>query len=183
MKNSTILLSAMALLITFSSCKKIKEATQRDIQITPTAITFTIPIITSTAAGTSFGTYNESLDLDALIKTYASEFGEDNVKNIKISSVTLELLNQDADNNVQNFESINVALQTGSGAPVTIAAAASIPNTSAPSITVPVSGTTDLKSYLGATSFSYAVTGKLRKATTKVLNAKLTAQYTATVGL
>lgn len=183
MKNSTLLLSAFALLIAFSSCKKIKEATQRDVDVTPTAVTFTIPIIASTAAGTTFGEYNESLDLNALIKANASEFGEDNIKNIKITAVTLDLTDSNDDNNIQNFESIDVKLQTGSGTPITIAAQTSIPNTKAQSLTVPVSGTTDLKSYLGAASFKYSLTGKLRKATTKTLQAKLTAKYTFKVGL
>jgi hypothetical protein len=182
MKNSTKLLTAVVLLFTFSSCSKIKEATQRDIVVTPGAINFTIPVTASTTDQT-FGEQNVDLDLNALIKAQASEFGEDNVKKVKIKTITLEVLNKDANNDISNFEKFDVKISTG-GTPVSIAANTTIPNTPGlATITVEPTGSTDLKSYLTASSFKYALTGKLRKATTIALQIKLTATYDFTVGL
>jgi hypothetical protein len=66
---------------------------------------------------------------------------------------------------------------------VSIADLSSNPETVASSLTLPVNTTLDLKPYFGATSFSYKLSGTLRKAITKTLTCKATIKYKIEVGL
>jgi hypothetical protein len=183
MKKSSILFPALALLIVFSSCKKIKEATQRDVIITPDAIEFTIPVITTTTEGTLTSVTESDFDLDELIKSAASEFGEDNIKKITIQSVKIELLNSNTTNKIGNFESLSLSINAPGATEATVAAVTAIPAEATTSLEIPITGNNELKTYLGASSFTYTVKGRARTVTTIPLQAKLTAKYTFKVGL
>ncbi|WP_316788135.1 hypothetical protein [Pedobacter frigoris] len=183
-KISTLLTSAVALMIAFSSCNKIKEATQRDISISPAGVTFTVPIITSLDAGTTIGTVPVTIDLDALIKAQASKFGISNVRNVRITGVKIKLNDSDDTNNFANLENLTAKIKASGQSDVTVASVPSNPDTKSSELTIPITGgNAELKSFVTASSFSYVLTGKARRVTTKPLSATATFTYTLTVGL
>ncbi|TKC09340.1 hypothetical protein [Pedobacter frigoris] len=182
-KISTLFTSAVALMIAFSSCSKIKEATQRDISISPAGVTFTVPIITSLNAGTTIGTVPVTMDLDALIKAQASKFGISNVKNVRITGVKIKLNDSDATNNFANLENLSATIKSNTSE-VVVASVTGNADAEKSELTIPITGgNAELKSFVTASSFSYVLTGKARRVTTKPLSATATFTYTLTVGL
>lgn len=183
-KTYTLLTLAIAAIFTFSSCSKIKEAMQRDIAISPTGVTFTVPIITSLNAGTTIGTVPVTMDLDALIKAQASKFGIDNVKNVKITGLKIKLNDSDATNNFANLESLSATIKANGQSDVVVAAVTNNADAEKSELTIPITqGNAELKGFVTSTSFSYILAGKARRVTTKPLSATATFTYTLTVSL
>lgn len=184
-KINTLLASALIIATVLLSCNNIKESIERDLFITPAdGISFTIPKITSTESGTILGDLNvKNLNLDSLINKESSRFGLSNVKNIRIKEFNLELLDADSLNNIQNIENIIVKLKTSGQADQSIATV-NPPNTRATKLSIPItSGSSDVRSFLTSSSFTYNLSAKLRTATTKELKARVKVTYAIRVGL
>ena len=183
--NKNLFLSLIALAVLLSaSCKKVKDALQKDFDITPDAIEATVPPVTTTDETTVIGTFTVDMNLDSLVNSYTSQFGIGNIKSIKITSFKVALLNANASNNISNFESASAEISApGQGAKVLVQSN-NIPDTYAESLTLPVTGgDIELKDYVKATTFNYVLRGKARRTTSKELRVKVTAQYTFTFGL
>lgn len=184
MKTKLFFLLLIASVALASSCNKIKEATNQDVNITPNSIEFNVAAITNTSAVTEIGTADVNFDLNALIKAKASAFGVNNVKSVKLKSLTAEFVNNtaDADNNFGNLESISAEISaTGKASQVM----ASFTNSSAArvdAITMPANGNVELKDLVTGTGIKYTLKGKLRKAI-KASRIKVTASYDLVVGL
>lgn len=182
-KISTLLTLAIASIFALSSCNKIKEATQRDIAISPDGVDFVIPVVNTTNEGSAMGTLQVNMNLDALIKEKASKFGISNVKNVRITGVKIKLNNTDDANNCTNLENLTAKIKLNTTETV-VASIVNNTSTNKTELTIPITaGSTELKSFVTANSFSYVLTGKARTVTTKALNATATFTYTLTVGL
>jgi hypothetical protein len=184
-KINTLLASALIIATVLLSCNNIKESIERDLFITPAeGISFTIPKITSTESGTILGNLNvKNFNLDSLINKESSKFGLGNVKNIRIKEFNLELLDADSLNNIQNIENIIVKLQASGQADQSIATV-NPPNTRATKLSIPItSGSSDVRTFLTSSSFTYNLSAKLRTATTKELKARVKVTYAIRVGL
>ena len=184
-KINILLISSLIIAAAFISCNNIKESIERDLFITPDSISFTIPKITSTASGTLLGDLNtKNLNLDSLINNNAPRFGLKNVKNIRIKEFNLVLLDADSSNNIQNIENIIVKIQASGQTAQSIATANPSSGTVTNRLNVPItSGSSDMKSFLTSSLFTYNITGKLRTATTRELKARVKVTYTVTVSL
>jgi len=167
-----------------SSCDELKDAIKADFDYAGDAILLDIPEITSTSEVTIIGEEEYNFDLENIIKQNAPSFSISNIKEVKLHSVKVELTNGDADNNFQNLETLQVEV-SATGLQNKIAAeVTNNPNTYSLSLNVPVvGGSIDLKNYFTKQQFTYRLKAKARKTTTKVLKAKITADYSFVVGL
>ena len=177
-----LILHAVALLFTFSSCKKISEEIQRDMGITPAALSFTTPIIGNVITETTIGTVAANPDFDALIKSQDMQFSKADIQSIRVSEMKLEFTDPDKTNNLANFESLTVKIQADGLATLNIAVRTETANTESKSILLPlVNSAFDYRAYLTGTNLKYTVTALLRTATTKTLATTLTPRYLITV--
>lgn len=183
MKKKFLFLFMLGTSVALTSCDKIKEATNQDVTITPEAVNFTIPIITNTAAVTKIGEFSLNVDLDAKIKEKASKFGIKNIKSIKVSSVTVSLNNSDDNNNFGNMETLEGSISADNQTSQVAVKVANNPATAASTITLPANGNIELKSLVTGANIKYTFNGKMRKATTKALEARATVKYELVVGL
>jgi len=185
-KTSTLLTLAIAAIFAISSCSKIKEATQRDISISPEGVDFIIPIVNTTTEGSAMGTVGPiAMNLDAMIKEKASQFGVSNIKNIRITGIKIVLKDADEKSHVGNLEKITAKVKAN-GQEEVIVASANQPNSEAVvnELIIPITnGGVELKNYLTSSSLTYQLTGKARRVTEKPLNARANFTYTFTVGL
>lgn len=184
MKKNLLLSLTLILLMATTACNKIKEATERDINITPDAVEFTVPKITTTAELKVIDV-SAPIDLDAIIKAKADQFGVKNLRNVRITSLKLDIISgMDDANNFANVESVSAKIEATGQAPLTIASATNNPDVKAGTLVIPVTaGTAELKSYLTSGDFKYTLSFKARRVTEKELRLRATATYQFTVGL
>ncbi|WP_316813343.1 hypothetical protein [Pedobacter heparinus] len=184
MKKNLLLSLTLILLMAATSCNKIKEATERDINITPDAVEFTMPKIISTTE-LKVVDVAAPIDIDAMIKAKADQFGVKNLRNVRITSLKLDIISgMDDANNFANIESLSAKIEATGQAALTIASVANNPDVKAGTLVIPVTaGSTELKSYLTAGNFKYTLSFKARRVTDKELRIRATATYQLTVGL
>ncbi|RRN76321.1 hypothetical protein EIM50_25285 [Pseudoxanthomonas sp. SGD-10] len=174
MNYKNYLLGFLALaFISFSSCDKVKDAIQADVDITPNSVTFEIPAITTTEEQVIAGAENISaLDL-------AKYKG---LKSVVVKSIKVELLEQNPSANFKALEKISVELASGSTTKVLATKTNNDFETNQYSLELPINGTFDIKD-LVKNSFSYKITGKAKHTTMQSVPAKLTVVYTVKFGL
>lgn len=165
-------------IVVFGSCSKINESTQMDIAVSSPASAFNIPIISSTATGSTIAGINLNLNLDSLIKAQAPRFSPTNITSIKLTSFRVALTDSvEAENNFGNIENLTVTLQAAGQTSNTVAAL-SLPDNIVGGVDIAIAATdNDLRPYFSGTQLRYVITGKLRRATTKILKAKVTSSY------
>jgi hypothetical protein len=158
-------------LLAFLSCNKVKTALFPDFDLGLAEVELSIPVISSTSAETEMGQETISMNLDSAIRANTrDEFNLSHVNSIKVKKVEFQLTNADEDNNLANFEYAKVYI-AADGNPV-IAGSYNIPDIYAESVSVEAESA-DLKSLLSKNQFTYSVTGKARRTTSKVLDARL----------
>ena len=182
MKKKLLALLVIGSTIMATSCKKLEEALEQNVTITPTSVTFDIDAISNINAVTAIKSFDLNFNLGDEIKKQASSFGINNLKSIKPKSFTFELTNSNADNNIGNFETLEVEVTATSLNPLVVVKVTENPATQRSSITIPANGDIELKQLMTGSNIKYNIRGKLRKATTIKLNAKLTANYDLVVG-
>jgi hypothetical protein len=181
-KKSAFLAVSILVFVAFASCKKLEQSIKRDVIISPAGTAFTIPVISNTNSGQVAGMFPATIDLDAEIRKLTNEFGKDNIRDIKISSLQITLTDPVVEeNNLGNFEELSVEISSG----VNKALLTSIQNNSSGKsggINFPVISTASgFKEILGAGTYNYDVRVKARTATTAALNALVTATYTVSL--
>jgi hypothetical protein len=185
MKLLTLKLSAIAFLFLFvcTSCNKVKDLISINVSAQSSDVDFTIqPANAGTGDLSQFST---SLLIDSLIKEQAGKtYGLVNIKSVKLESCVLTISNSDDLNSFGNVSACSAAMSSNANTTmVSIAELTSNPETVTSTLNVPVNTALDLKPYFGATSFSYKLSGTLRKAITKTLNCKATIKYKIEIGL
>lgn len=183
MKKKLLALLFIGSAVVASSCKKLEEALDQKIRITPSGIDFTIPAISTTEPNTTIKDFNLNFDLGAEIKKQAASLGIENLKSVKPRSFTITLTNSTAQNNIANFETLEVEVSATGLTPLVAVKVASNPDEQKSTITLPANGEVELVQLMKGSNVKYKVKGKLRRGTTIELNAKLTADYDLVAGL
>ena len=157
----------------FSSCKKVLDAYFDPIE-TPISFPLGIPEITDSTTEVMLSNNALYLNLDSIIKTGTKRvFDINTIQSVTIKDIALTLTNPDSANNLANFDTVRMALNTSvNTTPVTIGTVA-IPATYTPAINIPVSKDVDLRNYLSDTTVVFTLYGKVRHATTRALAAKV----------
>ncbi len=183
MKHKLLWLALASLTIFTSSCDKVKDALKTNVSISPSDVNATIPIISNTTENQTIGEFNLNLDLGALIKEQVGSMGIKNLKSVKIKSFKITLTDANDANNFANMEKIEGRLSASGQAEIVVVSVLNNPDTYASSLTIPSSGDIELKNLVTGTQVKYSLKGKLRRATTKTLAAKITAQYNLVLGV
>lgn len=168
----------------FSSCDELKEALKADFDFEGEAIYIEIDPIESTEGIQLLGKEDYNFDLAKIIQENASSFSIDNIREVNLTNIQIELMDGDEENNFENLESIYAEVYANGMAEKVVAEKLGIPEVEAMKITIPIKGgSVNLKDFVTKQSFGYNVKAKLRKATTKTLTAKITADYNFVVGI
>jgi hypothetical protein len=170
MKKKLIILSAVFIIIlTFSGCKKIASAIfggfdtsvdfQLSVPIVPIVSPFEFPV----------GQYSYKFNLDSIVKAKtAGIYNANDVKSIKTKEFNINITNADQLNNVSNFQSIRVTIQSNTNSTPAELFSTTFPDTFASSFTA-TGNNTELLSYLKGSDITYTMYGKNRRITTKPL--------------
>jgi hypothetical protein len=172
MRKPIILLAAICIVATMLSCKKIVSAIFNGTDINVPTLQLTIPVILAvTPNEISLGSFSQQINVDSIIRANTEGvFGINAVSSIKLKQAAWSISNADALNNLANFESARVTLQSNSNnTPVEIISVI-FPDAFATSYTyVPVSSP-ELLPYLNGNTLTYTMFGKVRRITNKPLN-------------
>ncbi len=181
MKSKILILSTTlcaGLIAMNSGCAKLKSKLFQAFTTGSTSVDFTIPVISDTTTKTDWGTVTQNVNLDSIIKKETSNaFSLKDVKSIKISELKMTLSNADGGNNFANFQQGWANFNTDTKpTPITINTGLN-PDVYSETWILPTVADVNLKDYVSATKFNYIISAKARRATTKVLNAKLAIKF------
>jgi hypothetical protein len=168
----------------FTSCDKVKDLTNVNINLDNADGILTLPVIP--VAGTaSLGAAEVSVNLDSMIKAQNSQVSADNIKEVHIKSCELVMLDGNSSNNFSALQSCSLKISSDQNTtPQTIAEVTDNPDTEAYSLNLPVNTGLELKGYfLNAKKFTYSVAGTARKATTKEIKCQVKVKYNLVIGL
>lgn len=171
MKKSILFLFTMTVLFAgFSSCKKIL-AVFAGTDVTVPDFTVTVPpIIYITSTEMPIGSYTFNFNLDSSVRaSTAGVFGANAVNSIKIKRIKIDITNADSLNNISNFESARVTLQSNSNNNPVELFAVSFPDTFDSTYTYTPTNSPELLSYAKGSSITYNIFGKMRRRTAKPL--------------
>lgn len=183
-RNIFFALGLLALLtIVNTSCNKIKDAVKANIVLTSADVEFTIPQITATGQA-NLASKNVYLNVDSIIKANNTKLGAGYIKSVFIKSLTVTMIDGDANNNFSALQSCKLEFSTNANTNMyTLAEITNNPDTEAYTLEIPVNGGINLKDYFNATTFSYVLSGNARKTTSKDIQCKATIKYDLEAGL
>ena len=172
--------------ISLQSCDKVKDAVKTpDISFSGASTDVVIPATSDTLNETTMNTVEVSYNIDSMVKaTSGGTVSYSSIKTVKITKMTLTLNDADASNNFGNFITaagkFNTNANGGTLPTYTVANITNNPATNVSTLDMPlVDKDKDLKQYFGSGTvvFKYALTGKLRHATTKELHCHVEVSY------
>jgi len=171
-----LIVIVFALATTLHSCSKLASALSYSIPLQSGSITIVIPPTSDTSSEISSATVTNSIKIDSIIKANTGGvLSTSNITSAKVSSCSLSITSgADSANNFANFESISSSFSSTSNT-TAYTISMSNPDSYNTSLSIPVDTTTNIASYISGTSFSYSVSGKLRRATTDTI--KCTVQF------
>ena len=173
MRKLLILLTSIFLLAAAtSSCKKIVSAIFKGTDINVPAIQITIPVILAvTSNEISLGSFSQQINVDSIIKANtAGVFGINAVSSIKLKQASFSISNADALNNLSNFESARVMLQSNTNSSPVEIISINFPDTFSASNSYVPASSPELLPYLKGSNLTYNVFGKVRRITSKPIN-------------
>ncbi len=176
MKKLIILLSVVfALSISFSACKKIIAAIFKGVDVSVPEMQFTIPAIFGVAPGEiPLGSFPYKFNLDSVVRANTGgAFGAGSVTSIKIKEVTITVLNADQFNNLANFETARITIQSNTNNNPIEFFSVTFPDVFASEYTSPGASNVELVSYLKGTDIVYKMYAKNRRTTSKPLDFKI----------
>lgn len=173
MKKTFYVLSFVAIAAFITSCEKAAALLFQPFESPlnfSIAIDPVVPGVQSTL-GSSVVSYN----LDAEVRAATNDaVGADFIKQIYVNEIAINLNNADASNNLGTFETINISFTAAGTAPVEIGPFA-IPASTNAQISIPVTNSPNLRPFFNGNNVSFTISGKARSATTKTLNAAVSA--------
>jgi|GEM_PF-3425572 len=183
MKKKLLALLIVGSAVIASSCNKIKEATDQNITLTTADVTLSVASRGVSAQEVELSSIVATADLDALIKQKASGFGLNNVKSLKIKTLTAEITaGADANNSFANLNDVSAVIEA-TGKTLFTATYSNASTTRIDKINLVVNSAVDLKDLVSGTGLKYTLKSKIRTALTNNLTIKLVATYDAVVGL
>ena len=185
MKHILISIAVLPLLITYTSCSKITESLQRDVEIVDT-VYFEIPIIEDISKTATLPELTTTIDLEAQIRPKvqdltASNFQFARLKNLHLGLAEVKKDSIDRDNNFANLQFIKFNLSEGSKTDTLANIAIPSANLIGALALPPVMSPETLKPYLSSSSMKYRITVKAKKITTKVMYVRAAISYTVTL--
>ncbi|HTB99967.1 MAG TPA: hypothetical protein VK705_04750 [Ferruginibacter sp.] len=141
------LLAILALGITLTSCKKLDNLVQVNLELQMAQVPFTIE---PSPAGNTTTTGITHYDVDSAIKASNASFGVGNIKSAKIDSVVITLTDSTFAGVTNTQASFHSDADTS-----TILIAGNTNSSASSSLTLQPSTTLDLTNYIKATSFTY----------------------------
>lgn len=164
--------AAFILLVEFSSCKKLVAAIFQGLDVNVPEVQVTIPtVIAVTSNEIPLGNFSFHFNLDSIVKANtAGVFGVNAVSSIKVKQISINITNADQLNNLSNFESARVTLQSNTNNIPTELFSMTFPDTYASSITTTPTNSPELLAYLSGSDITYNIYGKMRRITSKPLN-------------
>lgn len=161
--------AAILLLVTFSSCKKLVAAlfggfeTTVDFQLSIPAI----PIVSPSEL--PLGQYFYKFNLDSIVKAKtAGVFSASDVKSIKVKQFNINIANADQLNNVSNFQSVRVTIQSNTNNAPAELFSVTLPDTYATTF-ITAGNNAELLSYLKGSDITYNMYGRNRRTIVKPL--------------
>ena len=173
MKNKYVSFIVLILFIVgFSSCKKIVGAIFEGTDVEAPALNITIPpVIALTTDEMTLGTYTQHINLDSMVRAKTGGiFGTNVVSTVKVKKVTITLLNADQFNNISNFKTARVTLQSNSNNTPVQLFSVLFNDVYASSYTFTAANDSpELLSYLNGNTISYTLYVSIRRITNKPL--------------
>ncbi|MGI8584116.1 MAG: hypothetical protein ACR2KX_18110 [Chitinophagaceae bacterium] len=161
--------ASILLLVAFSSCKKLAAAifggfdTTVDFQVSIPAVPIVSPF------ELPLGQYLYKFDLDSIVKSKtAGVFNANDVKSIKVKQFNINITDADQLNNISNFQSVRVTIQSNTNNTPAELFSVTLPDTYATTFSTP-GNNAELLSYLKGSDITYSMYGKNRRITTKPL--------------
>lgn len=158
-------------LVGFSSCKKIVGAIFQGTDVDAPAVNITIPaVIALSPDEVTLGTYTQSINLDSMVRAKTGGvFGANVVSSVKVKDVTITLANADQFNNISNFKTARVTLQSNTNNTPVQLFSVLLDDTYASTYTFTADNSPELISYLKGSTISYTLYGSIRRITNKPL--------------
>lgn len=172
MKRVLVIFSSVAIVLAaLSSCKKIIAKVFAGTEVNVPDFSVTVPPITITSSTEiPIGSYSFPFNLDSSVRsTTAGVFGANAVNSIRIKQIKIDITNADSLNNISNFESARVTLQSSSNNTPVELFSVSFPDSYASSYTFTPTSSPELLSYAKGSTITYNIFGKIRRITTKSL--------------
>lgn len=179
-------IAIMTLLVfTFSSCEELEDLLKFNFDLEGEAIYFYVEAISETGELTELGRQTYDRSLADILAEESPNADINKIKEINLTSITLEIVEgADDNNNFQNISSIKAEIEADGLDGKTVAELSSVSDVYVTKLVVPVTnGKVNVKDYFNKTNFSYAVKGVFREPTTKTLKLKVTANYSFVFGL
>lgn len=173
MKRSLVIFAAVSLALCLSSCEKIENALFKPFE-SPLNFEVTIPVISNTSAEQSMGQTQVRYNLDSVIrKNTENVFGADIVGAMYINQIGIQLLDNNASNNLSNFD--YVKLSVSSGSTPAVLGPYNIPGGATATTSFTVTNSPNIKPFFSGSTVTFSMQGKANKATTQNLRARISA--------
>ncbi len=172
-------------MFSFSSCDELEELLKFDFDLEGEAIYFDVEAVSETGEVVELGAETYDRTLADILAEEAPKADINKIKEINLTSITLEIVGgADENNNFQNISSIYAEVEADGLNGKTVAELSNISDVYATKLVIPVTGgKVNVKDYFNKNNFSYAVKGMFRKPTAKTLKLKITANYSFVFGL
>ncbi len=173
MKKAFLAISVTALVVSsLSSCKKIIDKIFSGIDARAPNYTISIPAIPAILVGPELpgAQVTRPFNLDSIIRANSGgAFGVNDVKSVKVKSITINVPDADNENRLGNFEYTKVRLSSPANSTPVEFASFNFADTATNSITVTPTNPPELLPYLKGSEVTYQSVGKARRPTNKTL--------------
>lgn len=167
---TNILLVGIVLLY-FSSCKKVLAAIYGGSDVVIAQTELIIPqVYTVPPDEVYLGSFTFNINLDSSVRANTGGvFGANAVNSVKVKSIIIKVENPDAYDNLSNFDSARVTLQSDTNNTPVDLFAVGFPVTYSDSLNYTTPNSPELLPYVKGSTVTYNVYGKLRTVTNKPL--------------
>ena len=173
MKKNVLVAAAACLPLLFTSCKKIEDALFKPFE-SPLSFEVNIPVINNTTTEEAMGQTNVRYNLDSVIRKNTGDvFGSNIVGEMYISAIGIQLLDNNAGNNLSNFDYVKLSVASG-GTPVVLGPY-NIPAGTSSSTSFSVSNSPNIKPFFSGSNVTFSMAGKANKVTTQTIRARVSA--------
>ncbi len=170
--------AAIALTFGITSCDK--DLLNVNVPMQFSEITFDVPV--TPLAGEFSDSTTVTTNIDSLLN--ANNVKKGNIKSIKLESLNMECVNGgDSLNNFRLIESVKGSIAKDGGAYTEVASLSNNPDVAAYTLNVPVNTTTDYRSYLDGSTFSFKVSGMTRGPVLQPLTIKAKLKFKIEAGI
>ncbi len=167
--------------ITLHSCTKLAKLLNFNLGMQTETVNVTIPVTTGVNGVVTVGPATNRFNVDSFVMAQTgNQLNASNITSVKLSSVVFTLNNANAFNNFQNFESCSASFSSNTNPTPYTVEIANNPDVFANTLTLPVNGDAELKSYIG-NEFNYTVSGKVRRGTTIPLDCTVSFTFSVKV--